>query len=799
MIARMSCRAGLRAAFLLLLVLGAALAVPVQGQVPALPGRAVPDAGTTVAEDAADVGALRTERQRLLAAAKAELDALEAGGSNSVAPEGASAMQVSDRRSTARQLVTMYQQQLDTLERLEVARAQRAQAERTDREWSGFDPPPPLPVLTVDAIRDDAESAQNRLAATAARRTLLDRFAADIEPKLKASQAAARLAAEAADAGRGTPRHVQLEWERDLAALRARADVATRELIAIGTQAAREEAAAAQAALDLARRQLAASGGKFTLDPADIARVEADIDARRRATERDIERAVRSASAATEARLAADQRVAEAAAALPDETPAAHSLRRERALAEAQLRREQAVTAAQRAELLKDTLVVLAGERTAWDARSESLKWNDPVRSRAAYEKLTSSLTVVNARRDYLNQELASLASRISEVETRLRGATDTDAATAEQLLATYRTRESELRGALKRGQPLERLLARFRDDLVDRRTVSFYDHARDTLAGMLLQARRLWNYEMFTVDDSYETADGRKLNVSRGVTIGKTIGALLIVVLGHWLFRWLFRFLERQVVARGRVAPQSAALLRSWALFGVTAALVILALATASIPITVFAFLGGAIAIAAGFGLQTLLKNLVSGIILLLERPMRLSDLVEVDGVRGRVTQIGIRASTILTADGVESLIPNSAFLENKLTNWTYTSPQARQSVTIGVAYGTPLRRAAEVLEGVLARHGLVLKAPAPQVYLDAYADSSVNFVLAFWVEMTEGNDARRIKSDVLHMIDTAFAEAGFVIPYAQRDVHLDAASALKVELVPPRAPGSASDAAPG
>jgi small-conductance mechanosensitive channel len=281
-------------------------------------------------------------------------------------------------------------------------------------------------------------------------------------------------------------------------------------------------------------------------------------------------------------------------------------------------------------------------------------------------------------------------------------------------------------------------------------------------------------------------------LSVERSVTIGKTVGAVLIVFVGYWVCSWIARRIERVAVRRGRIAPQSAALVRNWILFGLTAILVIFALVSSSIPLTVFAFLGGALAIAAGFGMQTLLKNFVAGLMLLFERPMRLGDLVEVDGIRGRITAIGIRASTILSADGIETMIPNGAFIENKLTNWTYSSPQARQTLAIGVAYGTPLRKASDVMQEVLARHGLVLKDPAPQVYLDDYADSAIKFTLTYWVEMTTVNDSRRIKSDLLHMLDKALAEAGIGMPFPQRDVHVDAVSPLKVEVVSsPRAEG--------
>jgi small-conductance mechanosensitive channel len=275
-------------------------------------------------------------------------------------------------------------------------------------------------------------------------------------------------------------------------------------------------------------------------------------------------------------------------------------------------------------------------------------------------------------------------------------------------------------------------------------------------------------------------------LPVARSITIGKSFGAVLIVVAGYLISSAVLRWFERRIVAAHRSTPQGAALVRKWILFVLTAILAIFALFSASIPLTAFTFLGGALAIAAGFGLQTLLKNLVSGVMLLVERPLRLGDLVEVDGLRGRITEIGLRASTIRSGDGTESMVPNSRFLEGNMTNWTYSSPTHRQTITLGVAYGSPLRKVGDILNDVLTRHGLVLKAPAPQVYLEGYGDNSINFTLNYWIEMTEQTDSRRIKSDLLHMIDRAFDEARIQIPYPQREVRASAASPVSVAVMP-------------
>jgi potassium efflux system protein len=177
----------------------------------------------------------------------------------------------------------------------------------------------------------------------------------------------------------------------------------------------------------------------------------------------------------------------------------------------------------------------------------------------------------------------------------------------------------------------------------------------------------------------------------------------------------------------------------------------------------------------------------------LLVERPMRIGDLVEVDGLRGRVTEIGLRASTIRGGDGMESIVPNSRFLEGNMTNWTYSNPTAKQTIEVRVAYGSQLRTVNDILNGVLARYGLILKKPAPQVYLAGYEDSGIKFTLNYWIELTEQVDSSRIKGDLLHMIDGVFADARIAIPYSQKDTRLSIDNPVPVAVLP-SAGGSAA-----
>jgi small-conductance mechanosensitive channel len=730
-------------------------------------------------------------------AAQKRLDAIEASPDRALgAPPDTPRREIAERLGLARSLTGIYQQQLDVLDRMEAARREHAAADKALTDWQGFPTPPPYSVLTVDALRDDVDTADVRIANANGRRSLFDRFAEEVGARSKASQAAARLAAEAAEGAAGTPAAPTLEWKRDLAAVRARVDDATRELIDIANRNAREEGEAAGASRDLAVRKLAAAGNSVTLSPHELAGIRADIDSRRAALDRAIEQSMRVSATALELRTAAEARLEQArnAPPAPGEDAAARDARIAALARDVEQKREISTRTSLGIELMKQNELLLDAERSLWEARAAAIATHDPVEARAIYEKVAASFATLRTWQEYVRQQLAVATTRAQEQEARVRLLSGDDAAHGQMLLDTYRLRENDLRRALDQMMPLERLLRHFRDDFEGRREASLGERIRDRAAATWLWIRRIWNYEVASVDDSYETADGRKLSVSRSVTLGKTVGAVLIVIVGYLLSSYIVRRIERFVVARRGVEPKAAALVRSWVLFLLTAILVVFALLNASIPLTAFAFLGGALAIAAGFGLQTLLKNFVAGLMLLLERPMRLGDLVDVDGVRGRVTAIGIRASTILNADGIETMIPNSAFVEGKLTNWTYSSPEGRSTIRVGVAYGSPLRKVGEVLEDVVARHGLVRKQPAPQVYLDEYGDSAISFAVAYWVDMTPDNDPRRIRSDLLHMIDRAFTEAGISIPFPQRDIRVASTAPLRVEVVPP----AASDAPP-
>lgn len=171
----------------------------------------------------------------------------------------------------------------------------------------------------------------------------------------------------------------------------------------------------------------------------------------------------------------------------------------------------------------------------------------------------------------------------------------------------------------------------------------------------------------------------------------------------------------------------------------------------------------------------------------MLVERPIKVGDIVDVEGVRGRVVNIGSRCSQVKLFDGVDILVPNSVFLEQKVVNWTLSDTVLRFSVKVGVAYGSPTREVAQLIEKAVKEHGKILKVPEPLIIFEDFGDSALIFSVYFWLEVTRPMDYRIVCSDIRFRIDRLFREAGITIAFPQQDVHLDSLSPVKVSLVEP------------
>ncbi len=198
----------------------------------------------------------------------------------------------------------------------------------------------------------------------------------------------------------------------------------------------------------------------------------------------------------------------------------------------------------------------------------------------------------------------------------------------------------------------------------------------------------------------------------------------------------------------------------------------VILVLQVWGVDASTLAIVGSVLGVGIGFGLQNIANNFVSGLLLGLERPIKPGDYVEVGSFAGTVQRIGARSTVVLTQDRVSILVPNSRFLETEVINWSHGDPVSRLRLPLGVAYGSPVARVREALLEVARAHPDVLDDPEPEVDLERFGESALEFELEVWIK--DPRRQNKLRSELNYGIEAALRRRGIDIPFPQRDLHL-------------------------
>jgi small-conductance mechanosensitive channel len=190
-------------------------------------------------------------------------------------------------------------------------------------------------------------------------------------------------------------------------------------------------------------------------------------------------------------------------------------------------------------------------------------------------------------------------------------------------------------------------------------------------------------------------------------------------------------------------------------------------------INLSSLAILAGAVGVGLGFGLQNVISNFISGLIILAERPIAIGDRVDIGDVVGQVREISLRSTTVVTNDNIAMIVPNADFITHRVTNWSYGDPRVRFRVPFGVAYGTDLDKLHRLMLEVAHEHPKALRTPEPEVFFVGFGDSSLNFELAVWsAEMAP--TPRRFRSDLLLAIEKKLRENRIEVPFPQREVRV-------------------------
>jgi small-conductance mechanosensitive channel len=242
------------------------------------------------------------------------------------------------------------------------------------------------------------------------------------------------------------------------------------------------------------------------------------------------------------------------------------------------------------------------------------------------------------------------------------------------------------------------------------------------------------------------------------------------------WLSKWIERFIHKTLLYKD-IDPGIKGSIERFSRYLVLIFGLLVSLSSIGINLTSLTAFGAVVGVGIGIGLQDITQNFLSGIIILLERPIKKGDIVQVGDTSGRVLDIKARSTLVLTRDDVVMIVPNSDFITKQVVNDSFSGDKLRLHVNVGVAYGSDVDKVTDVLIQVAMEHDKVLKSPPPTVILKEFGDSALVFHLRIWTSELWFFDL--LLSDLRYEIVRKFKTAGITIPFPQRDLHVKSVDA--------------------
>jgi len=615
--------------------------------------------------------------------------------------------------------------------------------------------------------------------------SLNDSLAAETDRE-QARQAASKAALESLERAKKTADDAAKAWRRAKEQAEASQDAAQRGELALNLKYTTLETELAGAAVklrqqDLENQRFAEESKSLAADyleekivaiEQDVAFAASDLDQQLAELDRQEQDLTRERNNSQRAREYLDERWSEARKRLDATPDAERSLRVEveaRELAR-DLRSEQT-------QVLSDQLQWLAPLRETWNRRFriatgdfatvELYEWGKETES--LVEELERERMLIDARIDGLRADTAAL-------DRRLQAAAENEPEVTRWLRDEERTLRNGIdfyNDSFIQIDAAERLHDKLLVE-IERRTNRF--SIGEWLAVFWDRVKSVWSYELTSSDDN-------------PITVGKVVLGALLLFLGVAISKRLSRFLGRRILPRLGVQEGAAHALGSLAFYAFAFCATLMALRLVNVPLTIFTLFGGAIAIGVGFGSQRPINNFLSGIILLTERPIRVGDMIQFltstgMQVSGIIEAIGTRSTRVRTESNLEIIVPNSALLENNVSNWTLSDPTIRTHVSVGVMYGSPTDKVVAIMQQVAEDHIRVLDAPEAFVWFTNFGDNALEFELHFFIVFRSATEQKRIQSELRLEIERRFRDVGIVVAFPQRDVHLDTTRPLEISV---------------
>jgi small-conductance mechanosensitive channel len=700
-------------------------------------------------------------KERLLKWQKEARDSLarldDPAAANSL-PEGIPPNEVDERRRNTEQITLTVDRYVKAVESLKNAAKSVATFRETANAWVGFPDPPPYSLLLVDDLLNEQDAVRDKLSSLESSEQVLKRTLAAVLSDAKSSdEKAKQLAVEFNQAPAGNP---ALQWRFEASHVISRALAARGGLLQLlceilGFQI---EETKAEMLLLSKKVKIAKAGATFTQE--NLTTLETASKKQEATIRKDIEGMAKRQNSAT-----ANQKQARAAldSLLATNPDAANSPNLELAKLRLEVANDRVDTLQSIAEGLETLIQLETIKITAYQERRILINPpSEPIQAKSL-GNLTVFVDRLKALDIYLQNESTSSNAEIAQFDLKAASIPADDPRTP--LLVerrAFKLEKQSLYQRIRQSITLQRkLMERWLVEYSPKKdSQPVLEKVAAFSSDIWKRIKGVWSLRVMAGEDFTVEVDGVTQTISTDVTVGTLLRALFFFLIGYWILAKIAGHLQNSIVSRGHIAEAQARTLRNWAMIVVGIFLAIGTLSLLNIPITIFAFFGGALAIGLGFGSQTLIKNFISGIIVLFERKVRVGDIVDVGGISGSITEINTRSSVLRSADGKETLIPNSFFLENKFTNLTLSNRRVRRSFEIRVDYGSEAQEVIPTIKECVERHGLVLKDPAPVVILSNFGDAALVFTVFFWTEFNDKTDGDVVASDIRLMIEKRFQE---------------------------------------
>lgn len=688
-------------------------------------------------------------------------------------PEGISAGELLDYRRDLEQILLGVARFQNVRQGLPDAVKAKEEAGAAAENWKGFSEKPPYSMLKLDELVNQRDAIDSKNKTYLSSMALFGRTLDGVITDLRGAEEQSRQLQAAI--GGDPANESAARWRAEAGQTRFRLLTLRGTFLEGNINLLRTQSEAAALQLGLLDKQISEARKKSVLSDDDLAKVKKATEDRQAALRKELagirKRQQEAAGVRAKQQAALDQILK----SLPEgsETEPTPELQLARVRVEAAETRANALQSI--AEYF-DSLEQLESyvpegyqnRKGVLDARNKMERVTPLQNLTAAYDRLSAWETV-------LGNELSALQANIGEQESRasMVSADDPRLIPLSEVRAALWEKQAIVQRASHavsaQRKMIGRWLAEFNDPHVRR---PFKERLADGAASVWDAVKRAWTFEVFKFNETTVGAGGQTVTVEKGVPLGKFAIGIAFFLIAYFIATRIANRMRGIIVRRGHIADAQARTIGNWLMLVVAFLLLTMTLHFLSIPITVFAFFGGALAIGVGFGSQTLIKNFISGIIVLFERKIRVGDIVDVGGLSGAVTEINTRSSVLRSGDGKETLVPNSFFLENRVTNLTLSNRRVRRTISVGVVYGSQVQQVIATLKECVDRHGLILKDPAPVVTLDDFGDKALVFMLYFWTEFNDKTNGDVVSSDIRLMIEKRFTELGITLAGADQEL---------------------------